>query len=116
MKFEILSQDKKLADVELNPNGKLGTIKVQQYVDGFIRQFQKRDEDITSKDFHKWLVWRTFPPSRANKKEILADMGLQEYSRLAIIKETHAVMADDPIWVRFEGEELTYKDVKLRDI
>lgn len=87
MKFEILSRDKKLADVELNPNGKLGTIKVQQYVDGFIRQFQKRDEDITSKDFHKWLVWRTFPPSRANKKEILADMGYKNTLDLLLLKK-----------------------------
>lgn len=115
-KFEILSQDRKLADVELNPNGIVGSIKVQQYVEGFIRQFQKRDEDITTKDFNNWLVWRTFPSSRDNREDILKALGLKEYSRYDIVKKTHGVMADDDIWLRFSGEELTYKDVSLRDL
>lgn len=113
-KFEIYHYDNKIADIELNPNNKLGTIKVKQYTNDFFRQFKKPDEEVTSEDFHKWLKWRTFPEDRANRDEILHLLGLKSYNRLDIIAKTHAVMADDDIWVKFDGEELTYKDVSLR--
>lgn len=115
-KFEILLRDEKLADVELNPNGELGTLKITQYVEGIFRQFQKPDEEVTNQDFHKWLEWRTFPPERFGLDGLLEELGIPQYSRLAIIKKTHAVMGHDDIWIRFDGEELTFKDVSLKNI
>ena len=60
------------------------------------------------------MKWRTFPPTRANADELLASLGLLAYNRWGIVRKTHGVMADDEIWLRFEGEALTHKDVCLR--
>lgn len=110
-KFSIYNKDEKIADVELNPNNKLGTVKVKQYIEGVYRQWNKPDDEITNYDFQSWLEWRTLPPERVNIREVLEDIGILNYSRLAIIAKTHAVMGHDDIWIKFEGEELTFKDV-----
>lgn len=39
---------------------------------------------------------------------------MQAYNRWGIARKTHGVMADDEIWLRFEGETLKRKDVCLR--
>jgi len=49
-----------------------------------------------------------------NGKELLEALGLQAYKRWGIVHKTHGVMADDEIWLRFEGESLTHRDVCLR--
>ena len=46
--------------------------------------------------------------------KLLDSLGMQAYNRWGIVHKTHGVMADDEIWLRFEGETLTHKDVCLR--
>lgn len=106
----------KLADITLYKQNSKTQIKVHQYTNGFLRQFKKPDNEVTFKDFNQWLEWRTFPPQRDNKEELLQLLGISEYNRFEIIKKTHAVMIDDPIWVKFEGEELSYNDISLWNI
>ncbi|SIQ73752.1 hypothetical protein [Domibacillus enclensis] len=69
---------------------------------------------IDIEELEKWLKWRTFPPKRANPDELLESLGMQAYNRWGIVRKTHGVMADDEIWLRFEGETLRHKDVCLR--
>jgi len=60
------------------------------------------------------LEMRCFPRNRSNVKEILNHMGLEEYNVLEIVKKTHGVLADDHTWIRFEGEDISFKDVSRR--
>ena len=52
--------------------------------------------------------------TRANADELLASLGMQAFNRWGIVRKTHGVMADDEIWMRFKGENLTHRDVCLR--
>lgn len=89
MKFDVMWMDDVIATVDLKPvNG--GTPYVINYINDFNKQFS---------------------PTRANADELLESLGMQAYNRWG---KTHGVMADDEIWLRFEGETLRHKDVCLR--
>ena len=47
--------------------------------------------------------------------EMLKHFGLKEYNLFDIFKTMHGMDKDDYEWCRFEGEDLTYNDVKVRD-
>ena len=114
MKFDVMHFDEVIASVNLKPiNIELPYVK--NYVTGFNKQFSPDMEGpITIEELEKWLKWRTFPPTRANADELLEALGLNAYNRWAIVRKTHGVMADDEIWLRFQGETLKHKDVCLR--
>jgi hypothetical protein len=42
----------------------------------------------------------------------LEDMGLSAYNPWEIVKITHGVMLEDFVWIRFDGEDLKWNDVK----
>ncbi|MEG0439785.1 hypothetical protein [Solibacillus cecembensis] len=114
MKFNVMWMDDVIATVNLKPaNG--GTPYVINYIEDFNKQFSPNMEGhISLEELEKWLKWRTFPPTRANADELLASLGMQAYNRWGIVRKTHGVMADDEIWLCFEGENLKHKDVCLR--
>ena len=62
----------------------------------------------------KRLETRCFPKERANANAILRHMGLDSYDILSIIRNTHGAMAHDFIWIKFEGENICFKDVSKR--
>ena len=64
--------------------------------------------------FVDFLESRCPPRERANIKELLSDWGLLEYDPLAIVKRTHGLMYADFIWVRFDDEDITYDEIKVR--
>lgn len=67
---------------------------------------------VTYEMVQSLLNWRCFSKDRADCKELLESMGLKTYNNIAILKKTHGVMVDDFYWIRFEGENLTFKDVR----
>lgn len=113
-KFDVLWMDEVIAFVDLKPeNG--SSPYVENYINGFNKQFSPENNGfITPQEIEKWLSWRTFPETRANRDELLKSLGLNSYNRWAIIRKTHGVMADDEIWVRFKGEIITHREVCLR--
>lgn len=58
---------------------------------------------------------RCFPRYRANASELLESLDLEHYSPSQIVRKTHGIEFDDYNWIRFDGEDLTYEDVKVRD-
>lgn len=60
------------------------------------------------------LEGRCFPRNRDNVDDLLQRLGLEHYHPLDIIRKTHGLMRNDYVWIRFEGEDLTYDDVKIR--
>ncbi|WP_239587169.1 hypothetical protein [Bacillus ectoiniformans] len=114
MKFDVMLFDQVIASVDLRPEDG-GTLYVKNYITGFNKQFSEDSEGhITTEQMESWLKWRTFPPTRVNADELLQALGLNAFNRWGIVRKTHGVMADDEIWIRFEGEELNHKDVCLR--
>lgn len=64
--------------------------------------------------FIDFLESRCPPRERANLNELLSNWGLLEYDPLAIVKRTHGMMYADFIWVRFDGEDISYDQIKIR--
>lgn len=54
---------------------------------------------------------RCFEEARPDKYELLNRLGLTEYNPWEIVKVTHGRLWDDYLWIKFEGEDLTWKDV-----
>lgn len=71
-------------------------------------------EDTDAFHVAEILEGRCWPRNRANIDELLHACGLKEYDVMGIIRATHGCMYNDQVWIRFEGETLTYDDVNLR--
>ncbi len=69
----------------------------------------------TFSQFLEFLESRCFPKTRYNVKALLDYLGLQCYEPYDIVRKTHGIQNEDTCWIRFEGEELKYDDVKFRD-
>lgn len=56
---------------------------------------------------------RCFEECNASKDIFLKDLGLESYNPWDIVRKTHGFLWDDYMWIRFEGEKLTWEDVNL---
>ena len=67
-------------------------------------------------DVSRFFESRCFPKDRRNCKQLLEDLGIDDYVPLDIVRKTHGRQLEDYCWILFEGEELDYeRDIKLRD-
>lgn len=71
-------------------------------------------ENITWKNINAWLETRTVPRTRYDIEDILRKFGLKEYNAYAMCKKSHALSMSDYIWIRFEGEDINYDNIKIR--
>jgi len=68
---------------------------------------------VSMLDFVEWINGRVFPPERVGAKELLKELGLDEYRPFAIAKETKACLMEDPYGVAFtEGDN--YREDTVR--
>ena len=113
LQFEVLEHDQIIAKVKLD--------YMNQAVDFW------QDEDIAPVflpfpgkykvhvgDVLDYFESRCVPRSRHHIEKVLQSLGLQEYVPTDIVKQTHGVLYDDYVWIRFSGEELTCADVHPR--
>lgn len=56
---------------------------------------------VSMLDFVEWISGRVFPPERIGAKQLLKELGLDEYRPYAIAMETKACLMEDPYWVAF---------------
>ena len=105
----MLWKDKVTADVEIADN----KANIKKYDPNPMRHLFPYEETDA---YHvvNILEGRCWPRNRANINDLLKACGLQSYDVMGIIKATHGRMYNDFVWIRFEGEALTYDDIKLR--
>lgn len=109
VRFEVLYKDTVAAEVEMHPKKT------------YIRRFDSCPvhylfpaEEMDTYGALEILEGRCFPRNRENIDELLKRLGIKHYHPLDIIRKTHGLMRNDYVWIRFEGENLTYDDVKIR--
>ena len=73
------------------------------------------EKKMTRYQLGKIFEMRCWERERADINEILGNLGLKEYNPYEIVRKTHGVSYNDYIWFRFPGEQLTSKDVLVRD-
>lgn len=105
--FTVMYGDIRVADIIIE-DGKL--IKYVLYYD--CPFFYGKNIELTMERVFSFLETRIPPPERENIDEILEYYGLPEYNVYELCKKTHGVDCSDCCWLKFEGEHLTWKDVK----
>lgn len=65
--------------------------------------------------FYRFLKDRCYEDCRANLPEILKQAGLTSNNPYEWVKVCHGVTYEDFFWVKFEGEDICWNDVKVRD-
>jgi hypothetical protein len=114
IKFDVFWKDEQIGTFEIDFNNQ--KVKAKQYTwDTFKRPVMKKDKDVTVEDLLSFFKDRCFPYDRANRDDLLKALKLNYYSPLQIVKKTHGLTYDDYLWLRFDGEGLTYEDVRIRD-
>lgn len=112
LNFEVFDKDTLLAKVSVDFDSQ--QVSLQQFSNNPVdRPFLY--DSATVEDVLNFLEFRCFPRTRFNCQELLSDLGLTHYNPLEIVRRTHGLQLEDFVWVKFEGEDLTYDTIKLRD-
>ena len=107
--FTVMHDDTPVATVYFN-NGKT---KIEKHVpDSIIQPFCGDRQDIMR--VYDFLESRCYENGRADLKEILKLVGMTENNPWQWAWVSHGVTWEDHFWIRFPGETLTWKDVRLR--
>jgi hypothetical protein len=84
----------------------------ENYVDNlYENQFRFVKDAITVREM---LKGRVVCPSRFYAG-LQKAFGFEEWDLLKMLKDTHGVDVNDYQWIRFEGEEIEWNEVKVRD-
>ena len=87
--------------------------KIQKFTDHPVKQIF-RDDEIDVFKLSTILETRCWQRDCRNIDNYLKKLDIQYYDPLAIVKKTHGVSYNDFLWFRFNGENLTWKDVAPR--
>ena len=109
--FSVYDKDDLLADVHMDTYRNESSIK--RYVLDARQPFMALREDIPY--IYDFLESRCFENSRPDLPKILAAHGMKENNPFEWCRKGHGVMYNDYLWLKFPGENLTWKDVKVRD-
>ena len=113
LRFQYMERDKVTADVEVDYTSK--TVSYRPYTTNIYALPFGIRQNPSIADVGRFFESRCFPRERRNCKQLLSDLGLEEYIPLDIVRKTYGRQLEDYCWVRFEGEDMSYEDVKLRD-
>lgn len=111
-KFTVMWKDDVMADVELYD--KRRKVRIEKYKNTFPENPFYGGE-ITPERVYSFLEGRCMDRNRPCLSEYLKWLGLEEYNPYEIVRITHGTMWEDFQWLKFPGEEIGWKDVKLRD-
>ena len=105
--FTVMWKDDVMADVRLYD--KRRKVEIQKHENPFY------GGEVTVERVYRFLEGRCMERNRPCLPEYLEWLGLKEYNPYEIVKITHGVMWEDFQWLRFPGEDISWKDVKIRD-
>lgn len=74
-----------------------------------------RDSNGTFQDFLNFLESRCAPRTRDGIEDILKWYGIKFYDPMAMCQKSHGRTMTDFLWVKFNDEDVTWDQIKLRD-
>lgn len=114
LKFQYLCRDTVVADVVVDH--KEHNVHCVNYTDDVTLKPFGVNSNPSVADAAEFFESRCFPRERRNCEQLLADLGLDSYNPLDIVRKTHGRQLEDYCWIKFEGEDLEYeRDIKLRN-
>lgn len=109
--FTVMHMNMPVTKVNISDDRKV--VSVEKLVpDSIIQPFGGNDLSINR--VYEFLKSRCYEDNRADLKDILQQAELTSNDPWKWNKITHGVMWDDQIWIKFEGEELCWEDVRWR--
>ena len=105
--FETYWEDEKTAFARVEKDH----ADITRYVIHPVKQIFYKDR-MTRYELGEILKSRCFDEGRPDISKLLSMMGLSEYDIYKICRYTHGRMVQDKIWFKYDGEDLTWKDVK----
>lgn len=108
MKYTIMEKDSKISEVTVTSE----RVEVLNFVTDIFKIPFGKKERPTLKDWGEYLRSRCIPRTRENLSNFLTKVGLKVYRPIDIVEVTHGYMAEDKLWIKFEGETVTWDDVK----
>lgn len=108
-KFQYLYEDMIIAEVMIKTEGVYFVNYANNPIDC---PFGVAKSPVSKEELIAFFKTRTIPETRANLQDVLESGGFLYYDAPNLIKRNHGVMSDDCYWIRFEGENLTWDDVK----
>ena len=109
MKFSVYWENEKTADVDVQTS----RVYIKRYILHPVKQIFCKDE-MTRYELGVILKSRCWDEHRDGLKSYLDKMGLDEFNPYKICRYTHGVMFQDKTWFLFEGENLTWDDVRVK--
>ena len=109
--FTLMWRDEPTADLKISGDD----VILERYTTNPAKQLFYADR-ISLFELGEILTTRCWEENRSGIDELLNLIGLDTYDPYAIVRRTHGLMAQDPIWFRFEGEKLTYREVRRINI
>lgn len=107
LKFDYMDEDKINSSVTVYSDK---TIECTDYVkENFKKVFGKRP--LTMENLYKFFERRCFSRDNYGVKGTLKILGLTQYNPFDIVKITRGHMVQDHNWIRFDNEQLTWKDI-----
>ena len=109
--YYVMCRDELAAIVELS--GDRQSILFHKILpDGMLQPFSGSRLDVER--FYSFLKSRCYEDGRADLPEILKQAHLKDNNPYNFIRISHGVTYEDDFWIRFEGENLKWKDVRVR--
>jgi hypothetical protein len=113
LQFEVLEHDRVIARVKLDYMNQTAHFWQDKEVSPVFLPFPGKQEILVG-DVLDYFESRCLPRTRHLIEKVLQSLELSDYVPTEIVKQTHGVLYDDYIWIRFSGEELTCADVHPR--
>ncbi|MBR4600362.1 MAG: hypothetical protein IKO39_09985 [Treponema sp.] len=107
--FSVYWANEKTADVIFTKN----TALIKRYTQNPVKQIFAKDE-LPLFELGEIIKLRCWDENRDNLEKYLHKLGLSEYNPYEICRKTHGVMFQDKTWFKYEGETLTWDDVKWK--
>lgn len=109
--FTVMHRNEQVARVQISDDHR--TVRVDKLVpDSIIQPFG--GDDLSINRVYNFLKSRCYEDGRADLQEILRQAGLKDNNPWEWNRITHGVTWDDYLWIKFEGEEISWEDVRWR--
>lgn len=106
--YHIMCEDTKVDDVFLSDDHSVVVFTLYEKP-GIRQPFSGGKLDLSR--FYSFIKSRCYEDGRADLGEILDILGLEENNPWLFVKKTHGVKCDDYFWIKFNDEDISWKDV-----
>lgn len=105
--YHIFYKDELVMDVSFDSN----TLIIKKYTDNVFKlPFVTESREC----FHSFIKSRCYEDGRADLSEILAKVGMKTNNPYEWVEKTHGLNYADFFWIKLDGDNTTYDEVKIR--